>query len=140
MFNLPDLIRSVPDYPITGMIYRDMNPLLRNPAAFQQVVDALVMRYKDRAIDAIVGVESRGFIISSPLAYQLGVSLVPRWPATVSGTDVRSIVVQPDLPWVLSVGISTARTSSAAAQALLDLIPAHTQPLPRSPAMPVLGQ
>jgi DNA-binding transcriptional LysR family regulator len=57
----------------------------------------------------------------------LGVSLVPRWPATVSGTDVRSIVVQPDLPWVLSVGVSTARTSSAAAQALLDLIPAYTQ-------------
>src|SRR3954471_2656958 len=69
MYNLADLIRSVPDYPITGMIYRDMNPLLRNPAAFRQVVDALVMRYKDRAIDAIVGVESRGFIISSPLAY-----------------------------------------------------------------------
>jgi adenine phosphoribosyltransferase len=77
MYNLADLIRSVPDYPVAGMVYRDMNPLLRNPAAFQQVVDALVMRYKDRAIDAIVGVESRGFILSSPLAYQLGVSFVP---------------------------------------------------------------
>ena len=60
MYNLPDLIRSVPDYPIAGMVYRDMNPLLRHPAAFQQVVDALVMRYKDRAIDAIVGIESAG--------------------------------------------------------------------------------
>ena len=77
MYNLADLIRSVPDYPITDMIYRDMNPLLRNPAAFRQVVDALVMRYKDRAIDAIVGIESRGFILSSPLAYALGASLVP---------------------------------------------------------------
>src|SRR5215208_2276615 len=62
--NLSDLIRSVPDYPIAGMVYRDMNPLLRNPAAFQQVVDAFVRRYKERAIDAIVGIESRGFILS----------------------------------------------------------------------------
>ena len=58
----------------------------------------------------------------------LGVSLVPRWPATISDAEVRAIVVhQPDLPWVLSVGVSSARTRSAAALALLDLIPAYTR-------------
>jgi adenine phosphoribosyltransferase len=77
MHNLCDLIRSIPGYPVSGMVYRDINPLLRNPAAFRQVVDELARRYKDRAIDAVVGIESRGFIFSAPLAYQLGVSLVP---------------------------------------------------------------
>jgi DNA-binding transcriptional LysR family regulator len=58
----------------------------------------------------------------------LGVSLVPNWPATGTSPDVRSIVVhRPDLPWVLSVGVSAARTTSAAAQTLLDLIPAYTR-------------
>ena len=77
MHDLADLIHSIPDYPIPGMVYRDITPLLRQPRAFQQVVDMLARRYEDRAIDAVVGIESRGFIFSAPLAYRLGVSLVP---------------------------------------------------------------
>lgn len=61
----------------------------------------------------------------------LGVSLVPDWPGTVAGAQVRAIVVRrPDLPLVLSIGVSTTRTTSAAAQALIDLIPTYTAPHP----------
>jgi adenine phosphoribosyltransferase len=75
--NLADHIRSVPDYPIPGAEYKDITTLLRNPAAFRQAVDAFAAHYRRRHIDAILGVESRGFIFSAPLAYRLSVSLVP---------------------------------------------------------------
>jgi adenine phosphoribosyltransferase len=77
MYNLPDLIQSIPDYPVEGMVYRDITPLLHHPEAFRQVVDTFAKHYRGLAIDAVVGIESRGFIFSAPLAYQLGVSLVP---------------------------------------------------------------
>ncbi|MGQ9547423.1 MAG: adenine phosphoribosyltransferase [Roseiflexus sp.] len=75
--NLVDLIRNIPDFPIPGIQFKDITPLLRNGEAFRQVIDILAERYAGRAIDAVVGVESRGFIFSAPLAYRLGVSLVP---------------------------------------------------------------
>lgn len=75
--NLADLIRNVPDFPIPGIQFKDITTLLRDGSAFQQVVDALAMRYEGRPIDAIVGIESRGFIFSAPVAYRLGVGLVP---------------------------------------------------------------
>lgn len=75
--NLDAFIRTIPDFPIPGIQFKDITTLLRNGPAFHQVIDALVERYRDRKIDAVVGVESRGFIISAPLAYQLGVGLVP---------------------------------------------------------------
>ena len=75
--NLADLVRNVPDFPIPGIQFKDITPLLGDGAAFAQVVDAFAERYANRGIDAIVGVESRGFIFSAPLAYRLGVGLVP---------------------------------------------------------------
>jgi adenine phosphoribosyltransferase len=75
--NLADLIRNVPDFPIPGVQFKDITTLLRDGPAFRQVVDAFAARYADRAIDAIVGIESRGFILSAPLAYRLGIGLVP---------------------------------------------------------------
>lgn len=74
---LSDYIRSVSDFPIPGAQYKDITPLLREPKAFRQAIDAFVARYRPRAIDAILGIESRGFIFSAPIAYELGVSLVP---------------------------------------------------------------
>ena len=76
-YDLATLIRSIPDYPIPGMVYWDITPLLRHPQAFQQAVDMLAKRYEGRAIDAVAGIESRGFIFSAPLALRLGVGLVP---------------------------------------------------------------
>jgi adenine phosphoribosyltransferase len=75
--NLADLIRNIPDFPIPGVQFKDITTLLRDGPAFQQVVNSLASRYKGRAIEAIVGIESRGFIFSAPLAYRLGVGLVP---------------------------------------------------------------
>ena len=75
--NLADLIRNVPDFPIPGIQFKDITTLLRDGRAFQQVVDQFATRYADRGIDAIVGIESRGFIFSAPIAYRLGVGLVP---------------------------------------------------------------
>jgi adenine phosphoribosyltransferase len=75
--NLADLIRTVPDFPIPGIQFKDITTLLRDGAAFRQVVDTFAARYAHRSIDAVVGIESRGFIFSAPLAYRLEVGLVP---------------------------------------------------------------
>jgi adenine phosphoribosyltransferase len=75
--NLSDLIRNVPDFPIPGIQFKDITTLLRDGDAFRQVVDTFATRYQNRGIDAIVGIESRGFIFSAPIAYRLGLGLVP---------------------------------------------------------------
>lgn len=75
--NLTDLIRNIPDFPIPGIQFKDITTLLRNGPAFSQVIDTLAERYAGQALDAVVGIESRGFIFSAPLAYRLGVGLVP---------------------------------------------------------------
>lgn len=75
--NFEALIRNVPDFPIPGVQFKDITTLLRNGPAFQTVVDQLAAPYKDQAVDIVAGVESRGFIFSAPVAYQLGAGLVP---------------------------------------------------------------
>lgn len=75
--SLAEYIRRVPNFPVPGVEYEDITPLLHDPAAFKEAIDAFVEHYRDRKIDAVIGIESRGFIFSAPVAYQLGVSLVP---------------------------------------------------------------
>jgi adenine phosphoribosyltransferase len=75
--NLTDLIRNIPDFPIPGIQFKDITTLLADGPAFHQVVEILAARYADQPIDAVVGIESRGFMFSAPLAYRLGVGLVP---------------------------------------------------------------
>jgi adenine phosphoribosyltransferase len=70
-------IRSIPNWPIDGVIFRDITTLIQSPAAFRATCDAFYERYKDVKIDKIVGIDARGFIFSSVLAYQLNVGLVP---------------------------------------------------------------
>ena len=74
---LKDYIREIADFPIPGILFRDITPLLNNSGAFQSVIDRLAERYADAGLDAVAGVESRGFLFAAPLAYRLGVSLVP---------------------------------------------------------------
>jgi adenine phosphoribosyltransferase len=71
------LIRDVPDFPEPGILFRDITPLLSNPRAFHIVVDALVHRFVGEHIDAVVGIESRGFIFGGALAARLNASFVP---------------------------------------------------------------
>ena len=66
------LVREVPDWPQPGVTFRDITPLLADPVAFKRCVDELADRFADVEVDAVVGVESRGFILAAPIAYRLG--------------------------------------------------------------------
>ncbi|MCH2262766.1 MAG: adenine phosphoribosyltransferase [Candidatus Thioglobus autotrophicus] len=69
-------IRTIKNYPIKGVMFRDITTLLNNSEGFRAAIDEFVNRYKDIKIDKIVAIESRGFIIAAPLAYLLNVGLV----------------------------------------------------------------
>ncbi|MDX1520844.1 MAG: adenine phosphoribosyltransferase [Anaerolineae bacterium] len=75
--DLAATIRSVPDFPIEGILFYDITTLLKNPAALRDSVDRLATRYQDKGLDLIVGIESRGFIFGMPLAYKLNLGFVP---------------------------------------------------------------
>jgi adenine phosphoribosyltransferase len=75
--HLKTLIRDVPDFPVEGILFRDVTPLLREPGALREVVAHFADRYRDAGIDAVAGIESRGFIFGAPLALELGVGFVP---------------------------------------------------------------
>ncbi len=70
-------IRTVPDFPKKGIMFRDITTLLKDKDAFNYVVDKFYEHYKDKKIDKVVSVESRGFIFGSVLAYKLGAGFVP---------------------------------------------------------------
>ncbi len=70
-------IRSIPDWPKKGVIFRDISTLMEDRLIFRKVIDAFVYRYLTTKIDAVVGIDARGFIIGSPLAYLLNTSFVP---------------------------------------------------------------
>lgn len=70
-------IRSIPDFPKAGIIFKDITTLLNNKDAFKMLIQHLTARYADQNIDFIAGIESRGFIFGSALAYALGVGFVP---------------------------------------------------------------
>ncbi|MGZ5398272.1 MAG: adenine phosphoribosyltransferase [Mycobacterium sp.] len=73
--SLRALVRDVPDFPQVGIIFRDITPLLGNGAAFRSAVNTLAGLYQE--IDSVIGIESRGFILGAPVAYALGVGMVP---------------------------------------------------------------
>jgi adenine phosphoribosyltransferase len=75
--DLREYIRDVPDYPKAGIIFKDITTLLKDKNAFAKAIDLMVSNYEDRKIDQIVGIESRGFIFGSALAYELGTGFVP---------------------------------------------------------------
>ena len=73
---LKSVIRDIPDFPKEGIIFKDITPLLSNPSSFQEAIDTLKDRYKNKRIDRVVGIEARGFIFASALAYALGCGMV----------------------------------------------------------------
>jgi adenine phosphoribosyltransferase len=74
---LKSSIRAIPDFPKPGILFRDITPLLANRAAFAACIADFVGRYRDQRVDAVVGVESRGFLFGAPLALELGCAFVP---------------------------------------------------------------
>ena len=81
MFNpseyIKEHIRTVPDWPHQGVMFRDITPLLQNPKVFRVLIDMFVHRYMDQNIDIVAGLDARGFIIGSVLAYELNLGFVP---------------------------------------------------------------
>jgi adenine phosphoribosyltransferase len=75
--DLKQYIRDVPDFPQPGILFRDITPLLQNAEALKYVIDRLTEHYSDAGLDAVVSIESRGFLFGAPLAYNLGIGLVP---------------------------------------------------------------
>ena len=70
-------VRTVENWPEDGVMFRDIMPLLQNPKIFRKLIDSFVHRYQGQAIDAVAAIDARGFILGAPLAYELGISLVP---------------------------------------------------------------
>ena len=71
------LIRDVPDFPKPGIVFKDITPLLADEAAFSTVIDIIVVHFGRGNIDKVVGIEARGFIIASPVAYHFSAGFVP---------------------------------------------------------------
>jgi adenine phosphoribosyltransferase len=73
--NLLDLVRDVPDHPQPGIVFKDLTPLLGDPAGLRQAVEALA--HGHAPIDVVVGIEARGFLLAAPVAYLLGAGVAP---------------------------------------------------------------
>jgi adenine phosphoribosyltransferase len=75
--DLARLVRSIPDFPIKGILFRDITTLIRDGEALQETIDTMVEHYIDTDIDVVAAIEARGWIFGSPLAYELGAGFVP---------------------------------------------------------------
>ncbi len=71
------LVRDVPDFPQEGVVFKDITPLLADELAFSTVIDLIVVHFGRGNVDKVVGIEARGFIIASPVAYHFGAGFVP---------------------------------------------------------------
>ena len=70
-------IRAIPDFPIPGILFRDITPLLKDKQGFQAAIDLFVGHFKNKPIDYVVGIEARGYMLGAPLAYSIGAGFVP---------------------------------------------------------------
>ncbi|MFA6970619.1 MAG: adenine phosphoribosyltransferase [Gallionella sp.] len=89
---IKSLIRTVPHYPHQGIMFRDITTLLKDPAGLRGTIEKISSRYKDVQIDKVVGIESRGFIVGTPVAYELNLGFVPirkrgKLPSETVGRD-----------------------------------------------------
>ena len=90
--NLASLIRTIPDYPRPGILFRDITTLLKDSAGFGQTVNAIADRYRDSGATRVAGIEARGFILGGAVAHALGLGFLPvrkagKLPAATIGID-----------------------------------------------------
>ncbi len=76
-FSLESSVRSIPDFPKPGILFRDITTLLQNKKAFKEAIGRLVKKYKNKKIDLVVAVEARGFILGGAIAQGIGAGFVP---------------------------------------------------------------
>jgi adenine phosphoribosyltransferase len=87
VLHIESLIRAIPDFPIPGILFRDITPLLKDAGGFKATVDLFVDRFRHEQIDYIVAMEARGYMLGAPLAYALGAGFVPvRKPGKLPGS------------------------------------------------------
>jgi adenine phosphoribosyltransferase len=91
---LKEWVRDIPDFPVKGIIFKDITPLLRQPEALKIACDSMAAPFKDRGVTAVCGMEARGFIFGSVIAYQLGVGFVPLRKPGKLPYDTRTISYQ----------------------------------------------
>ena len=89
---IESFIRTIPDYPKPGILFRDVTGLLEDARGLRMAVDLIIHRYIDRHVDIVAGIEARGFIFGTAVAYELGVGFVPlrkagKLPGEVIGVD-----------------------------------------------------
>lgn len=83
-------IRDVPDFPKKGIVFRDITTLLKDKVAYRQVIETFYDHYRNRSVDVVVGIEARGFLLASSLAYKLEVGVVPvRKPGKLPAETLR---------------------------------------------------
>ena len=78
MHDFSRFIRDIPDFPKAGIIFKDVTPLIGNANAFHRVLDEFALRYKSERIDVVTGIEARGFIFGTALAYRFGALVLSR--------------------------------------------------------------
>ncbi len=74
---LASLIRDVPNFPVEGILFKDITTLIRDAHAFREVIDRMTKHYAASDVDLVVAIEARGYILGAPLAYALGAGFVP---------------------------------------------------------------
>jgi adenine phosphoribosyltransferase len=74
---LASLVRDVPDFPVEGILFKDITTLIRDADAFREVIDRMTEHYADTDVDLVVAIEARGYILGAPLACALGAGFVP---------------------------------------------------------------
>jgi adenine phosphoribosyltransferase len=84
--SIETLIRAIPDFPIPGILFRDITPLLADPVGFKATIALFVDRFRDARVEAVVGIEARGYMLGAPVAHALGAGFVPvRKPGKLPG-------------------------------------------------------
>lgn len=90
MSDLSRLIRDVPDFPKPGILFKDITPLLQSPSGLRDAIEAMAGPFREKAIEAVAGIESRGFIFGAPVARLLNVGFIPiRKPGKLPYEKVR---------------------------------------------------
>lgn len=88
--NLKELIREIPNFPQDGVAYKDITPLLKDPAGFAAAVQTMLTPFANAPIDLVVGIEARGFVFATPIALELGCGFVPvRKPGKLPAATLR---------------------------------------------------
>jgi adenine phosphoribosyltransferase len=107
---LANLVRDVPDFPVPGILFKDITTLVRDPAAFREVISRLTGHYANMPIDVVAAIESRGFIFGAPLAWKLGAGFVPvRKPGKLPAKSISA-------SYTLEYGINTLEIHEDAIQ------------------------